>query len=152
MLPGKKVTHIYIATNWQHIHIYCVLIFLCMTEKTNNGVTIKLIEKEIVSGQELHGTVDINYTGRFDSIVINSQIENSSDIFNYTSLNGKKTNYQYARISVFKEDLLDKKKLEFTAVTLHEPRNNHTNSKFRVALVQEHKEVAYALAFVKILG
>ena len=122
-----------------------------MTEKTNNGVTIKLIEKEIMSGQELHGTVDINYTGRFDSIVINSQIENSSDIFNYTSLNDKKTNYQYARISVFKEDLHDKKKLEFTAVTLHKPRNNYTNSKFRVALVQEHKEVASALAFVKIL-
>jgi hypothetical protein len=122
-----------------------------MTEKTNNGVTIKLIEKEIMSGQELHGTVDINYTGRFDSIVINSQIENSSDIFNYTSLNGKKTNYQYARISVFKEDLHDKKKLEFTAFTLHEPRNNYTNSKFRAALVQEHKEVASALAFVKIL-
>jgi hypothetical protein len=122
-----------------------------MTEKSNNGVTIKLIEKEIVSGQELHGTVNINYTGRFDSIVINSQIENSSDIFNYTSLNGKKINYQYARISVFKEDLHDKKKLEFTAFALHEPRNNHTNSKFRVALVQEHKEVASALAFIKIL-
>ena len=122
-----------------------------MTEKTNNGVTIKLIEKEIMSGQELHGTVDINYTGRFDSIVINSQIENSSDIFNYTSLNGKKTNYQYARISVFKDDLHDKKKLEFTAFTLHEPKNNYTNSKFRAALVQEHKEVASALAFVKIL-
>jgi len=122
-----------------------------MTEKSNNGVTIKLIEKEIVSGQELHGTVYINYTGRFDSIVINSQIENSSDIFNYTSLNGKKINYQYARISVFKEDLHDKEKLEFTAFALHEPRNNHTNSKFRVALVQEHKEVASALAFVKIL-
>jgi hypothetical protein len=122
-----------------------------MTEKSNNGVTIKLIEKEIVSGQELHGTVYINYTGRFDSIVINSQIENSSDIFNYTSLNGKKINYQYARISVFKEDLHDKEKLEFTAFALHEPRNNHTNSKFRVALVQEHKEVASALAFIKIL-
>jgi hypothetical protein len=122
-----------------------------MTEKSNNGVTIKLIEKEIVSGQELHGTVNINYTGRFDSIVINSQIENSSDIFNYTSLNGKKTNYQYARISIFKEDLYNKKKLGFTAITSHNPRDNYTNSKFRVALVQEHKEVASALAFVKIL-
>jgi hypothetical protein len=122
-----------------------------MTEKTNNGVSIELIEKEIMSGQELHGTVDINYTGRFDSIVINSQIENSSDIFNYTSLNGKKTNYQYARISIFKEDLYNKKKLGFTAITSHNPRDNYTNSKFRVALVQEHKEVASALAFGKIL-
>src|ERR671919_1197970 len=136
-----------LATIDIHIHIYCVLIFLCMSEKNTNGVAIEIVEKEIMSGQELHGKVDIIYTGRFDSIVINSQIENSSNIFNYTSVNGKKTNYQYARISIFKEDLQDKRKLEFTAFTLHEPRNNYTNSKFRVALVQEHKEVASALAF-----
>ena len=122
-----------------------------MIEKTDNGVTIEVVEKEIRPRQELNGTVDINYTGRFDSIVINSQIENSSDIFNYTKLNGKKTNYQYARISIFKEDLQDKKRLEFTAITSHEPKDGYTNAKFRVALVQEHKEVAFALAFVRIL-
>ena len=82
---------------------------------TNNGVSIKLAENEIMPGQEIHGTININYTNRFDSVVINSQIENSSDIFNYTSLNGKKINYQYARLSIFKSDLQDTKKLEFTA-------------------------------------
>jgi hypothetical protein len=108
------------------------------------------MEREIVSGQEIHGTIKINYASRFDSIVINSQIENSSDIFNYTSMNGKKINHQYARLSIFKEDLNDKNKLEFTAVTSHKPRNRQTNAKFRVAVIQEHKEVASALAFVKI--
>ena len=122
-----------------------------MSKNTNNGVTIELLENEVTSGQELHGTVDISYSGRFDSIAVNSQIENSRDIFNYTSVNGKKTNYQYARISVFKEDLQDKRKLEFTAVTTHKVNNGYTNAKFRVALVQEHKEIASALAFVKIL-
>ena len=123
-----------------------------MSEKNTNGVVIEIAEKEIMSGQELHGKVDIIYTGRFDSIVINSQIENSSNIFNYTSVNGKKTNYQYARISIFKEDLQDKRKLEFTAVTSHKAKDSSTNAKFRVALVQEHKEVTSALAFVKILS
>ena len=140
-----------LATIDIHIHIYCVLIFLCMSEKNTNGVTIEIAEKEITSGQELHGKVNIIYTGRVDSIVINSQIENSSNIFNYTSVNGKKTNYQYARISIFKEDLQDKRKLEFTAITTHKTKDSSTNAKFRVALVQEHKEVASALAFVKIL-
>jgi hypothetical protein len=121
-----------------------------MSDKTNTDVNIDLMEREIVSGQEIHGTIKINYASRFDSIVINSQIENSSDIFNYTSMNGKKINHQYARFSIFKEDLKDKNKLEFTAVTSHKPRNGQTNAKFRVAVIQEHKEVVSALAFVKI--
>ena len=123
-----------------------------MIDKTSKEVDIEVTQKEIMPGQEIHGTININYTGRFDSIVINSQIENSSDTFNYTSLNGKKINYQYARLSVFKEDLSDKEKLEFTAVTAHKPSVGYTNAKFRVAVVQEHKEVVSAVTFVKILG
>jgi hypothetical protein len=121
-----------------------------MSDKYKTDVNIELAERGIVSGQEIHGTISVSYAGRFDSIVINSQIENSSDIFNYTSINGKKINHQYARLSIFKDDLRDKNKLEFTAVTSHNPRNSPTNAKFRVAVIQEHKEVASALAFVKI--
>jgi hypothetical protein len=123
-----------------------------MSDTPKTDVNIELMEREIVSGQELHGTVSVNYAGRFDSIVINSQIENSSDIFNYTSINGKKVNHQYARLSIFKDDLKDKNYLEFTAVTSHNPRNGQTNAKFRVAVIQEHKEVVSTLAYVKILG
>ena len=117
-----------------------------MSDKSKTDVNIELMEREIMSGQEIHGTISVNYTGRFDSIVINSQIENSSDIFNYTSINGTMINHQYARLSIFKEDLKDKKNLEFTAVTSHKPGNGHTNAKFRVAVIQEHKEVVSALA------
>ncbi|MGI8833627.1 MAG: hypothetical protein ACR2IS_13455, partial [Nitrososphaeraceae archaeon] len=72
-----------------------------MINRTSKEVDIEVTQKEIMPGQEIHGTININYTGRFDSVVINSQIENSSDTFNYTSLNGKKINYQYARLSIF---------------------------------------------------
>jgi hypothetical protein len=123
-----------------------------MIGNSDNEVSIKLAQNEIMPGQEIHGTININYPNRFDSVVINSQIENSRDIFNYTSINGKITNYQYARLSIFKADLKDSKKLEFTAVTSHKPGDGYSNAKFRVALVQEHKEVASALAFVKIVG
>lgn len=123
-----------------------------MIEKSDNEVSIKLAEDEIMPGQNIHGTININYPNRFDSVVINSQIENSRDTFSYTSINGKKINYQYARLSIFKADLQDSTKLEFTAVTSHKPGDGYSNAKFRVAIVQEHKEVASALAFVKILG
>jgi hypothetical protein len=123
-----------------------------MIEKSDNEVSIKLAENEIMPGQEIHGAINISYPNRFDSVVINSQIENSRDIFNYTSINGKIISYQYARLSIFKADLQDSRKLEFTAVTSHKPGDGYSNAKFRVAIVQEHKEVASALAFVKIVG
>jgi hypothetical protein len=113
-------------------------------------VSISLAENEIVAGQDLHGTITINYAGRFDSLVINSRIENSSDVFSYVNLNGKKINYPYARLSIFKADLGGRTTVEFTAVTKHVPPADHSSVKFRVSVIQEHKEVVSDVAYIKI--
>ena len=115
-----------------------------------NDVSIVIEEKEISPSQDVHGKVKVNYTGRFDTLVINSQIENSNDIFNYKTLNGKKVNYSYARLSIFKEELENKSILDFSAATTHVPPAEFSNAKFRVSIVQEHKEVASDTAFIKI--
>ena len=49
-------------------------------EKTMN-IFVDFNNKEINAGEELECMITINYTGRFDSISINSQIEDSSDVF-----------------------------------------------------------------------
>jgi len=116
----------------------------------NSEISIAFRENKISKGQEVQGRIDLNYLGRFDSIVINSQIENSNDIFNYTSLNGKRINYPYARLSVFKDEIGNTKELEFTALTKHVPSSEETTAKFRVAIIQEHKEVASDVAYIKI--
>jgi len=113
-------------------------------------LSISLAEKEVTAGQELHGKITINYSGRFDSIVINSQIENSSDVFSYINLNGKKINYPYARLSIFKADLGGRTAIEFTAITKHVPPGDHSNVKFRVSIIQEHKEVVSDVEYIKI--
>ena len=104
-------------------------------------------------GQELQGKVTLNYVGRFDSVVINSQIENSCDIFNYVNLDGKKINHPYGRLSIFKTDLHDPISISFTTITQHLPlsKSKPSNAKFRVAIIQEHKEVASDVAYVKVL-
>ena len=48
-----------------------------MEEKKELSLTFE--ENEIHPNQEIHGRIELNYNGRFDTIVINSQIENSSD-------------------------------------------------------------------------
>jgi len=110
-----------------------------------------LAENPIIAGQELHGTISINYAGRFDSLVINSQIENSSDVFSYSNLNGKKINHPYARLSIFKAELGGRNLIDFAASTKHVPTGTHSNVKFRVSIIQEHKEVASDVAYIKIV-
>ena len=114
-------------------------------------ISIMIIEKEISLGQDVHGSINVNYHGRYDSIVINSQIQNSNDVFSYTNINGKKINHPYARLSVFKNDIGEKKTLEFTANTKHVPPMDSSNVKFRVTIIQEHKEVASDIASIKIV-
>jgi hypothetical protein len=114
-------------------------------------IAISLAESSLTAGEELHGTVIINYHGRFDSLVINSQIENSNDVFSYNSLNGKKIKHPYARLSIFKVELGGRTTIEFTATTDHFPTNDHSIVKFRVSIIQEHKEVASDITYAKII-
>ncbi|MFL6490403.1 MAG: hypothetical protein ACJ70O_05720 [Nitrososphaera sp.] len=114
-------------------------------------VSISLAESSIATGNVLHGTGVINYSGRFDSVVVNSQIENSSDVFSYTSLNGKNIKHPYARLSIFKSELAGRNTIEFTATTSHVPAGEYTNAKFRVSIIQEHKEVVSDIAYLRIV-
>ena len=120
---------------------------------TQKDVSISLAESSIVAGNDLHGTVVINYHGRFDSVALNSQIENSSDVFSYTNLNGKNIKHPYARLSVFKSELAGRNTISFTATTNHVPAEDkqYSNAKFRVSIIQEHKEVASDIAYTKIM-
>ena len=113
-------------------------------------VSISLAETSIAAGDDLHGTVVINYKGRFDSVVINSHIENSSDVFSYTGLNGKKIKHPYARLSIFKSELASSNIIEFIATTSHVPAGEYSSVKFRVSIIQEHKEVVSDITYVRI--
>ncbi|HSL14396.1 MAG TPA: hypothetical protein VK882_09090 [Nitrososphaeraceae archaeon] len=119
-----------------------------MQEKKELFLTIE--EKEIYPNEEIHGRIELNYNGRFDTIVINSHIENSSDICNYIELNGKKINHPYSRLSIYKEDLEEKRIINFIAITQHIPKNDFSKVKFRTSIIQEHKEVANDILILKI--
>ena len=114
-------------------------------------ISLSLAESTVAAGEDLHGTVVINYSGRFDSLVINSQIENSSDVFSYSCLNGKKIKHPYARLSIFKAELGGRTTIEFTATTSHVPDGDHSSVKFRVSIIQEHKEVVSDIAYIKVV-
>ena len=115
-----------------------------------NGIVMNFDKNEVKPKEELNGIIKINYPGRFDSIVINSQIENSSDIFTFTKLDGKKINYSYARMPILRNDIKDGNEINFTVVTEHVPQRL-SNVKFRASIIQEHKEVANDVSLLTIV-
>jgi hypothetical protein len=115
-----------------------------------NDIVINFDKNEVKPKEELNGIIKITYPGRFDSIVVNSQIENTSDIFKYIKLNGKKIDYSYARMPILRQDIKDENEIKFTVITEHVPRTL-ANVKFRVSIIQEHKEVADNVAFLRIV-
>ena len=115
------------------------------------GVTISFAEEEIGSGEILYGKLSITYRGRFDSLVISSQIENSNKAFVFETLNEKKVRQPYSRISIFKSELADIQNVTFTASTQHVPEGDFSIAKFRATVIQEHKEVAAEVARIKVI-
>ena len=118
---------------------------------TSNPISIKLTEEHAKSGQDIHGTIDLYYDSRYDTVVINSQIEDSSGTFEFVELNGRKIDYHYPRLSIFEKDITGQKKITFTARTNHVPINASSKVKFRVSIIQEHKEIANDISYL-ILG
>jgi hypothetical protein len=125
-----------------------------MVNKSSNknikDIELQIKEKETDGKYEIDGTILVNYLGRFDSVSINSQIEDSSDVFTYIELDDKKINHPYSRLSIFKKDLKDPKIIKFKAFTSHNPKDIELNVKFRSTLIQEHKEIASDIKFVKL--
>lgn len=119
-----------------------------MQEKKELFLTIE--ENEIHPNEEIHGRIELNYNGRFDTLVINSHIENSNDICTYVELNGKKINHPFSRFSIYKKDLEEKKIINFIAIIQHVPKNDFSKVKFRTSIIQEHKEVANDILILKI--
>ena len=115
-----------------------------------NYILINFDKSDIKPKEEVNGVIKINYMGRFDSIVINSQIENSNDIFTFIKLNDKKINYSYARMPVLRQDLKDTSEIRFVVTTDHVPQVS-SNVKFRASIIQEHKEVANHVALLRIV-
>jgi hypothetical protein len=110
-------------------------------------VELKLDSKDIHQNKEIKGTITVNYTGRYDGVVINAQILNSNELITYKSYNGETISNNVSRLFVNK-DKMPENKAEFTAVIEFEPKEEH-EVKFRVSIIEQHKEIASDILFAK---
>jgi len=107
----------------------------------------KLDSTDIHPNSEIHGTISVTYPGRYDGVVINTQILDSNEHIIYKSYNGKNISQNVSRLFINK-DVMPENKAEFTASIDFEPKQEH-EIKFRVSIIEQHKEIESQIIFAK---
>ena len=108
-------------------------------------IEFNLEPKEIHPNSEIKGTITVSYPGRYDGVVINTQILDSNEHIIYKSYNGKKISQNVARLFINK-DVMPENKAEFTALISFEPKKAH-EVKFRASIIEQHKEIESKIIF-----
>ena len=110
-------------------------------------IEFKLNSTDIHPNSEIKGVISVAYPGRYDGIVINTQILDSNEHIVYKSYNGKKISQNVARLFINK-DVMPENKAEFTALIQFEPKQEH-EIKFRASIIEQHKEIESKIIFAK---
>src|SRR5260370_41880920 len=112
-------------------------------------VEIKMESLNIKPHTEIKGKIQVNYSGRYDGVVVNTQILNSNQLIVYKSYNGKAISQNLSRLFINKNDM-PQNMVEFTFMIEFEPSQTH-DVKFRVSIIQEHKEIEIDIVFSKLM-
>ena len=112
-------------------------------------IELKLENEKILPYTEIKGNVEVRYHGRYDGIVINAQILNSNELIVYKSYNEKQVLRNVSRLFISKDDM-PANKASFTACVEFKPLHSH-DIKFRVSIIQEHKEIDSDILFAKLI-
>ncbi|QUC64815.1 hypothetical protein NsoK4_00570 [Nitrosopumilus sp. K4] len=110
-------------------------------------IEFSLEPKEIHPKSEIKGIITVSYPGRYDGVVINTQILDSNEHIIYKSSNGKKISQNVSRLFINK-DTMPENKAEFTATIDFEPKQEH-EVKFRASIIEQHKEIESQIIFAK---
>ncbi len=107
----------------------------------------KLNSTEIHPNSEIIGTISVSYPGRYDGVVVNTTILDSNEHIIYKSYNEKKISQNVSRLFINK-DVMPEDKAEFTAIINFEPSQEY-EVKFRVSVIEQHKEIESQIIFAK---
>ena len=110
-------------------------------------IEFKLDSTEIQPNSEIKGTILVSYPGRYDGVVINTQILDSNEHIVYKSYNGKNISQNVSRLFINK-DVMPENRAEFTALIKFDPKQVH-EVKFRASIIEQHKEIESQVIFAK---
>lgn len=102
---------------------------------------------DIHPDSEIVGTVSVSYPGRYDGVVINTQISDSNEHITYKSYNKKAISHNVSRLFI-PRDAMPGDAAEFTAMIRFVPEREH-EVKFRASIIEQHKEIESQIIFAK---
>ena len=111
-------------------------------------IELKLENSSIKPHEIIKGKIMVNYPGRYDGVVVNAQILNSNQLIVYRSYNNKAISQNVSRLFINRNDM-PQNAVEFTATIEFEPIADH-EVKFRVSIIQEHKEIESDVLFARL--
>jgi hypothetical protein len=112
-------------------------------------IELKLENLNIKPHEIIKGRIQVNYAGRYDGVVVNTQILNSNQLIVYRSYNNNTISQNVSRLYVNSNDM-PKNTADFTASIEFEPKEAH-EVKFRVSIIQEHKEIESDILFARLI-
>lgn len=110
-------------------------------------IEFEIEPSKIEPDSEIRGTVRVSYPGRYDGVVINTQISDSNQHITYKSFNGKMVSKNVARLFIDRK-FMPEDRAEFTAAISFEPRQRH-EVKFRASIIEQHKEIDSKIVFAE---
>ena len=123
------------------------IIILIYKQDFVKDLEFKLDSTDIHPNSEIKGTILVSYPGRYDGVVVNTTILDSNEHIIYKSYNGKKISQNVSRLFINK-DVMPEDKAEFTAIINFEPSQEY-EVKFRVSIIEQHKEIESQIIFAK---
>ena len=112
-------------------------------------IELRLESRNIKPHEIIKGKIHINYPGRYDGVVVSTQILNSNQLVIYRSYNNKAILQNLSRLFINRSDM-PQNMTEFTASIEFEPKEPH-EIKFRASIIQEHKEIENDIIFAKLI-
>lgn len=116
-------------------------------ESALKDIEFSINSQEFHPDSEIRGEISVNYPGRYDGVVVNTQILDSNEHIIYKSYNGKNISQNVARLFISK-DVMPDNKAEFTATISFEPEKEY-EVKFRASIIEQHKEIESKIIFAK---
>ena len=114
-----------------------------------SDIELKIEKINFKPHETIKGKIQVNYPGRYDGVVVNTQILDSNQLIIYRSYNNKTISQNLSRLFINKNDM-PQNSAEFTASIEFEPKEDH-DVKFRVSIIQEHKEIESTILFAKLV-
>lgn len=113
-------------------------------------ITLELDTADIRPNTEIRGSIAVTYPGKYDGVVVSSQISDSNHHITYRSSNGKPISQNAARLFISR-DAMAGDRAEFTAAITFEPKSEH-EVKFRASVIEQHKEIDSKIVFARYAG